>query len=62
MKRSERESVNRVSANVVRSTNEPEDIDLAAEATASAPAKSLELEKRAKRRTRTAPPVKSKGT
>lgn len=44
MKRSERESINRESVNVTRSTSEPEDIDLAAEATESAPAKSLEPE------------------
>ncbi len=39
MKRSEKESINQVNDRVVRRTSEPEDIDLAAEATAGAPAK-----------------------
>ena len=42
MKRSEKESINRANVNVTRQSNEPEDMDLAAEATAGAPAKSLE--------------------
>jgi hypothetical protein len=41
MKRSEKESIDRAAARVVRKTSEPEDIDLAAEATDSAPAKTL---------------------
>jgi hypothetical protein len=41
MKRSERESINRANVNVTRTTREPEDIDIAADATEGAPAKSL---------------------
>ena len=50
MNRAEKESVNTVATKVTRQANEPEDIDLAAEATEGAPAKSLRQGRRAPRK------------